>query len=299
MAMVRKTTMIRRAVLPVSLMVLILITGGSLASPAGALAPLSSGTTPLPDAIAAVRAADDLHRQSVEVIDASTYNLQYRALNLSARSWVNSIPTDLLEVQDDLEDASTAVGVEDAADLVDVRRRLEHMRHRSQAVDDLRTEAYRDLAHTITALAGVEADVYLTHQLLTADSATIDALLTAMEFLGTRYVRGANGPYAFDCSGFTKFIYEPYVDLPHRAAYQYDLLGSSPNYYPQPGDLLFYDGGPTAAGPLSIGHVAVYVGAGVIIHSASSELGVAFGSMNTSRDPVALSTPIGSMETQR
>ncbi|MCM1108419.1 MAG: C40 family peptidase [Clostridium sp.] len=32
-------------------------------------------------------------------------------------------------------------------------------------------------------------------------------VLTAMKYLGTRYQTGRQGPHAFDCSGFTSFVY--------------------------------------------------------------------------------------------
>lgn len=81
---------------------------------------------------------------------------------------------------------------------------------------------------------------------------------TALQYLGTRYSSGASGPTAFDCSGFTSFVYRQ-EDVP--------ILRSSRSQYTQgtpiariadlkKGDLVFFGG---RGGRRSVGHVGIVV----------------------------------------
>lgn len=80
---------------------------------------------------------------------------------------------------------------------------------------------------------------------------------TAHELLGRPYRWAAAGPNAFDCSGFTQYVWKKAgVALPHnsgaqRASTKHVDLGKM-----KPGDLIF-----------SSGHVGLYIGKGKMIHS--------------------------------
>jgi len=81
----------------------------------------------------------------------------------------------------------------------------------------------------------------------------------ALQYLGTPYVWGASGPGAFDCSGFTMFVYAQVgVSLPHNAAAQYSYGTPVPRDQLEPGDLVFFDG---------LGHVGLYIGNGSFVHA--------------------------------
>jgi len=82
----------------------------------------------------------------------------------------------------------------------------------------------------------------------------------AMQYLGAPYRWGASGPNAFDCSGFTMFVYSQVgVSLPHSSRAQYGSGERVSRADLQPGDLVFF-GSP-------IHHVGIYVGGGQYIHS--------------------------------
>ena len=105
---------------------------------------------------------------------------------------------------------------------------------------------------------------------------------------GARYVWGAAGPYAFDCSGFTMYVMRQQgVYLPHSASGQYYALRSrniGTNWYnAQPGDLVFYSYG----GPGSSHHVGIYVGNGQVMHASSSHGRVVVTSINYSNGHIA------------
>ena len=81
----------------------------------------------------------------------------------------------------------------------------------------------------------------------------------ALQYLGTPYVWGASGPGAFDCSGFTSYVYAQVgVSLPHNAAAQYSYGVPVARDQLEPGDLVFFDG---------LGHVGLYIGGGNFVHA--------------------------------
>lgn len=86
----------------------------------------------------------------------------------------------------------------------------------------------------------------------------------ARHYLGVPYRWGGVTPRAFDCSGFTRWVFaENGIALP-RTAREQAGVGDAP--YPgdlRPGDLLFFWGGNGAQ------HVAIYAGNGSIIHASS------------------------------
>jgi cell wall-associated NlpC family hydrolase len=92
-----------------------------------------------------------------------------------------------------------------------------------------------------------------------------DIVRAARDYMGVRYVWGGDTPRAFDCSGFTRFVFARYgITLP-RTAHEQAAVGDAP--FPgdlRPGDLLFFSGGQGAQ------HIAIYVGGDTIIHASSS-----------------------------
>ncbi len=98
------------------------------------------------------------------------------------------------------------------------------------------------------------------------DSAT-EMVLTAMNFLGVRYVRGGNtAEQGFDCSGFTRYVFERSLGLvlPRRADEQAKIAGllSVKQEELKPGDLVFFNTMRRA-----FSHVGIYVGEGKFIHA--------------------------------
>lgn len=101
-----------------------------------------------------------------------------------------------------------------------------------------------------------------------SSSATGNAVLDiAYTLIGTQYVYGAAGPDAFDCSGFTSYVYRHAtgIDITRTTWSQYGQ-GVPVSYSElQIGDLVFtYD----------LGHVGIYVGGGQYIHAPQPGEGV-------------------------
>ncbi|MFO1328613.1 MAG: C40 family peptidase [Rubrivivax sp.] len=99
---------------------------------------------------------------------------------------------------------------------------------------------------------------------------TSELVFSAMNFLGVRYRRGGDSPdEGFDCSGFTRHIFERTVGLvlPHRAEQQAQQAGLAPVARDQlvPGDLVFFNTMRRA-----FSHVGIYIGEGKFIHAPRS-----------------------------
>ncbi|GAP38383.1 C40 family peptidase [Piscinibacter sakaiensis] len=97
-----------------------------------------------------------------------------------------------------------------------------------------------------------------------------DMVLTAMNFLGVPYRRGGNSEESgFDCSGFTRHIFEMSLGLvlPRRADEQARASGlvDIRREDLRPGDLVFFN---TLRRTFS--HVGIYIGEGKFIHSPSA-----------------------------
>jgi cell wall-associated NlpC family hydrolase len=82
----------------------------------------------------------------------------------------------------------------------------------------------------------------------------------ARHYVGARYVYGAAGPHAFDCSGYAMFVYRKarVASLPHNAEAQRRTkhMRRIARSAARPGDLVFYMSGGGAY------HVSIYAGHG-------------------------------------
>ena len=127
------------------------------------------------------------------------------------------------------------------------------------------------VAAAAAAAAAAEAEAQAEAQ-ASASQSQIDAVVsTAMSKEGSAYVYGGSGPSAFDCSGFTMWVYQEAlgVSLPHNTHAQWNAIDDT--WYagekePQPGDLVFFFNGAD--------HVGLYIGNGMMIHAENPRTGV-------------------------
>lgn len=100
----------------------------------------------------------------------------------------------------------------------------------------------------------------------------------AMQYLGNSYVWGGNDPNTgADCSGFVRYVLKHVagVQLP-RVSYEQCNVGTRvTSMSMKPGDLIFY-----ANNAGTVGHVAMYIGNGTIIHAASTKSGIRLSQWN-------------------
>ena len=114
----------------------------------------------------------------------------------------------------------------------------------------------------------------LTTQTLTINKNWIEEskedeiIQTAEKFLGVKYVWAANGPSAFDCSGFTKYVFKKNgISLPRHSSRQATIGKKIPFSELEKGDLVFFD--TTKEFKHRVNHVGIYIGNHQFIHASS------------------------------
>jgi cell wall-associated NlpC family hydrolase len=101
------------------------------------------------------------------------------------------------------------------------------------------------------------------------------AVQTALAQLGDRYVAGASGPDAFDCSGLTMYAYAAAgIPLPHSSRAQSTMGVRVARADLHPGDLVFYY--------TPVSHVGIYIGNGQMVHASVPGRPVAVTSVDKS-----------------
>jgi len=101
----------------------------------------------------------------------------------------------------------------------------------------------------------------------------------AKRFLGAPYVWGGNGPSCFDCSGFTKMVYNAIgIELP-RVSRDQAKVGRLVHFDElQKGDIIFFDTGKKYQRRVT--HVGIYLEDGKFIHASSGKRRVVITSFN-------------------
>lgn len=116
----------------------------------------------------------------------------------------------------------------------------------------------------------------------TYDTSTSAALRNAvvayaLQFVGNPYVYGGSSlTNGTDCSGFTMSVYAKFgYSLPHQSGSQSGCGTRVSLDSLLPGDLLFYSNGGSG-----IGHVALYIGGGQVVHASTTSTGIKISSVN-------------------
>lgn len=104
----------------------------------------------------------------------------------------------------------------------------------------------------------------------------VDLINTAYKYLGRPYRYGGNSlTNGIDCSGFVKQIFAMYGYSLPRTSREYVSVGTQvPMSQIKAGDILIYKYGSR------IGHVAIYIGNGKIIHAANDKDGICISNYN-------------------
>ena len=109
---------------------------------------------------------------------------------------------------------------------------------------------------------------------LPANASGGDLVSIAYSLVGSPYVSGANGPSAFDCSGFVQYVYSQVGISVSRSSYTQANDGVGVSYADaQPGDILSWGHGG------QVTHSALYVGNGMMVHATNPSQGVVASSV--------------------
>ncbi|MCE5172195.1 C40 family peptidase [Paenibacillus profundus] len=88
------------------------------------------------------------------------------------------------------------------------------------------------------------------------------------DLLGITYKYGGTTTNGFDCSGFTKYVFDNFeIDLPRSSSSQFDVGEKVSKDELRPGDLVFFD----TSGGNGVSHVGIFVGDGKFAHASTDK----------------------------
>ncbi len=197
-------------------------------------------------------------------------------VDASTNGWVSM---DYLDVVVEF-DVAISIEEENAklAEQEEARRRAEADRQAYQAAQVAQAEAKR--AEQQAQVQEAQEAVADSIPADSSNAALREAMVSfALQYVGCPYVYGGNSlSNGTDCSGFVKLVYQEFgYNLTRRASLQYfDGRVISLDSI-QPGDLIFY---PEPYNQNEIGHVAMYIGNGQVVHASTAKTGIKISSLN-------------------
>ncbi len=166
----------------------------------------------------------------------------------------------------DLADARAAALKRARTALAEARRMYAELRAELKVQLRLLRTQERAAAAAVAAAARADLAEQLADPTFSADVG--DVLDYALAQVGKRYVLGAEGPAAFDCSGLVLAAYRQVgIALPRYSDYQYAAGRPVALARARPGDIVFFSG-------LGAHHVGLYLGDGRMVHAANPGVGV-------------------------
>lgn len=140
--------------------------------------------------------------------------------------------------------------------------------------------AKADTTSTNEVTSTADTETTTTAYATAADSPYAGSIVAqARSLIGSPYVYGAAGPYAFDCSGFVQFVYSKAgIAIPRTSGAQAGVgVAIDPNNMSawRAGDIVVY-----------ANHAAIYSGGGTLIHALNPALGVLETGMECGAGPV-------------
>lgn len=162
----------------------------------------------------------------------------------------------------------------------EAKKAEEEARKQATAVQSNNTSANSVATTTTTQSSNVTTNTTTTTVSQPAPSVAsgtrADIVNYALQFVGNPYVYGGTSlTNGTDCSGFTMSIYAHFGYSLYRSSRDQIYNGTNiPVDQVKPGDLLFYSNNGR-----TIGHVALYIGDGKIVHASTAQTGIIVSNM--------------------
>lgn len=121
--------------------------------------------------------------------------------------------------------------------------------------------------------------IILLSHVLFADERLALLETEAKSYLGGNYIWGGNNPEGFDCSGYSKYVYQKIgVNLPRTALEQSRVGRLVDASEIERGDLLFFLTDSSRNMPIT--HVGIYLGNNRFIHASGTKEGIITSSLD-------------------
>lgn len=158
-------------------------------------------------------------------------------------------------------------------------REAERIAREAKAAEEARKAAQAQQSQSNSASSQQSTSVSVSDGADTSSSSALRNAVVAyaLQFVGNPYVYGGSSlTNGTDCSGFTMSVYANFgYGLPHSSSSQSGCGTSVSLDSLLPGDLLFYTNGGS-----SIGHVALYIGNGQVVHASTPSSGIKISNAN-------------------
>ena len=197
-------------------------------------------------------------------------------VDASTNGWVSQEYLDVrveFDVAISIEEEQAKIAEQEAA-----KRKAEEDLRAYQAAQAAQAEANR--AAQAEQVQNAQEAVAASIPSDSTNAALREAIVSfALQFVGNPYVYGGNSlTNGTDCSGFVKLVYQEFgYNLTRRASLQYNDGRRISLEEIQPGDLIFY---PEPYNQNEIGHVAMYIGNGQVVHASTARTGIKISSLN-------------------
>lgn len=217
-------------------------------------------------------------KELVEVKERETVQKQEEQTLLAAKLESKKVE---LEEQKAEQEALIASIAAEKAELAEEREAyLAQQRESERRRDELQTA--RTAAEEATVISVSQPsnnqndEVTTSSQSKTTAPANGSVISTAHSFTGVTYLYGGSTPAAFDCSGYTSYVYSRATgkNLARSAAGQFATTQRISQSEAQPGDLIFFNQSGR------VDHVGIYLGGGRFI-GAQTSTGVAVASFTS------------------
>ncbi len=147
------------------------------------------------------------------------------------------------------------------------------LKQEQEELKKLQAAAATSIAGTTAAATGTYTTTDYTSIIENASGSDMGKRVAkyACQFIGNPYVSGGTSlTNGADCSGFTYAVYKDFGYSLPRTSYEQRSAGTGVSYSEaQPGDLICYDG-----------HVALYIGGGLIVHASTARTGIKVSNAN-------------------